>query len=290
MTTSSPTLTIIAGPNGAGKSTFTRNTQKLLQIPVIDPDLEARRIQPDRPEAAAIQGGRLALSRARSYLSTNQSFAVETTLSGSTYLRMIASAKTREWQVNLIYVGLGNVEISIERVTQRVAAGGHNVPEEDVRRRYERSLANLSVALQQVDHALIFDNSTAAGHQNILTMENGRVVKQAFKLPAWLLSALPTEILQHSQMERQDALAIAISVQKILLHLGSTQLDGSIISAGRLLFTQQGDVITITNQEESREILRVEGGRFIKFNPTADERERLTYLRNQVQSDFHQQN
>lgn len=110
MTEAKPTLTIIAGPNGSGKSTFTRATLEALRVPVIDPDAEARLLRPDAPEEAAIQGGRQAIKRARAYLENNESFAAETTLSGNTYLRMMAEAKQKAWQVNLIYVGVDNVQ------------------------------------------------------------------------------------------------------------------------------------------------------------------------------------
>lgn len=142
MTAPKPIFTIIAGANGAGKSTFTHATSEALQVQVIDPDTEARRVRPDNPEAAAIAGGRLAIKRARAYLDSGESFAVETTLSGNTYLRMTAEAKRKGWLVFLIYVGVDNVQTCIERVAGRVAAGGHNVPEADIRRRYARSLAN----------------------------------------------------------------------------------------------------------------------------------------------------
>lgn len=199
MTASPATLTIIAGPNGAGKSTFTRTTQEALQVPVIDPDREARLLQPENPEAAALAGGRQAIKRARAYLANNQSFAVETTLSGNTYLRIMAEAKRKGWQVNLIYIGVDNVQTSIERVAQRVAAGGHNVPEEDIRRRYIRSLANLVVAIQQGDHTSIFENSTRVGYQQLLIIENGRVTEQASELPEWIITLLPQKFSEPNQ-------------------------------------------------------------------------------------------
>lgn len=195
MTAPKPTLTIIAGPNGAGKSTFTRAIQEALQVPVIDPDREARRLQPDNPEAAAIAGGKQAIKRARVHLENGESFAVETTLSGNTYLRMMAEAKRKGWLVFLIYVGVDNVQTSIERVAQRVAAGGHNVPSEDIHRRYARSLANLPIALQQADYASIFDNSTRFGYRKLLTIENGRVTEQASELPEWIKNSLPQEFI-----------------------------------------------------------------------------------------------
>lgn len=186
-----PTLTIIAGPNGSGKSTFTRATRESLGVPVIDPDLEARLLRPDAPEAAALEGGKQAIKRARAYLENNESFAAETTLSGNTYLRMMAEARQKGWQVNLIYIGVADAEISIDRVAQRVAEGGHSVPQEDIRRRYARSLANLPVALRQADRTTIFDNSTEAGHQPVLIIENGRVTEQVRELPEWLKTLLP---------------------------------------------------------------------------------------------------
>lgn len=199
MTAPKPTLTIIAGANGVGKSTFTCATSEALQVIVIDPDAEARRVQPDNPEAAAIAGGRQAIKRARAYLENNQSFAVETTLSGNTYLRMMTEAKRRGWLVFLFYVGVDNVQTSIERVAQRVAAGGHNVPEEDIRRRYARSLANLPIALQQADYASIFDNSIRVGYRKILTIENGKVTEQASELPEWIKTSLPQEFIEPNQ-------------------------------------------------------------------------------------------
>ena len=93
MTIIKPTLTIIAGPNGSGKSTFTRNTRESLNVPSIDPDDEAMKIRPEAPELASVGAGKQAIKLARNYLANNQSFAVETTLSGNTYLKMLRDAK-----------------------------------------------------------------------------------------------------------------------------------------------------------------------------------------------------
>lgn len=90
------------------------------------------------------------------------------------------------------------METSIKRVAQRVAEGGHNVPEEDIRRRYARSLANLPVALEQADRTLIFDNSTQAGHRQVLTIENGIVTQKARKLPEWVKTLLQ-EFIEENQ-------------------------------------------------------------------------------------------
>ena len=103
MTIIEPTLTIIAGPNGSGKSTFTRNTKEVLNVPSIDPDEEARKIRPEAPELASVAAGKQAIKLARNYLDNKQSFAIETTLSGNTYLKMMREAKQKAWVVNLIY-------------------------------------------------------------------------------------------------------------------------------------------------------------------------------------------
>ncbi|BAZ46991.1 hypothetical protein NIES4102_40370 (plasmid) [Chondrocystis sp. NIES-4102] len=80
-------------------------------------------------------------------------------------------------------MGVNDVQINIKRVAQRVAQGGHNVPEPDVRRRYTRSLANLATAIQKTEHTVIYDNSTAAGYQPVLTIKARRVTKFIDKLP-----------------------------------------------------------------------------------------------------------
>ncbi len=111
----------------------------------------------------------------------------------------MVEAKQKGWLVFLIYVGVDNVQTSIERVAQRVASGGHNVPEADIRRRFTRSLANLPRVLQQTDYASIFDNSTRVGYRKIITIENGNVTEQASELPEWIKNSLPQEFIEVNQ-------------------------------------------------------------------------------------------
>lgn len=194
-----PKLTIIADPNGSGKSTLTRNIQSNLNIPIIDPDAEARKINPSSPEIVAVAAGKMAIRLARNYLENNQSFAVETTLSGSTYIKMMQQAKQQGYEINLIFIGIDDVNLNIRRVAERVRNGGHNVPEEDIRRRYERSLANLPIALKLTDNAILFDNSTNLGHQLKLIIETRKITQQAEELPEWLTTAIPPEQIQDFQ-------------------------------------------------------------------------------------------
>jgi predicted ABC-type ATPase len=156
-----PTFTVVAGANGSGKTTLTKWAREEFQeSPVLDPDAIARSLQATGTNSgSAIDAGREVLSMAERLLDGGQSFTVETTLSGNTYLRMMKRAKELGYLVVLMYVGTTGIEINMQRVRFRVARGGHDVPEEDQRRRYPRSLANAAKALAIADEAIILDNS-----------------------------------------------------------------------------------------------------------------------------------
>jgi predicted ABC-type ATPase len=172
-----PTFTVVAGANGAGKSTLTRLGREGFQSsPVLDPDAIAKSLQvTGESGGSAIDAGRETLRNAEELLAARQSFLIETTLSGNTYLRMMSRAKAAGYLVILIYVGTDNVSINIQRVRQRVRNGGHDVPEEDQLRRYPRSLANFRKAFALADEALIFNNSTTPGHVRIAEKGKGGV-------------------------------------------------------------------------------------------------------------------
>jgi predicted ABC-type ATPase len=133
---------------------------------------------------SAIDAGREVLVNSNKLLVAHQSFLVETTLSGNTYLRMMSRAKAAGYLVRLIYVGTDDVSINLQRVRQRVKNGGHDVPEEDQLRRYPRSLANFKRAFALADEALVFDNSTRRGHVRLAEKgKNGVTILGT--LPEW---------------------------------------------------------------------------------------------------------
>jgi len=163
-----PKLTLIAGANGSGKTTLTRWNRELFKdIPVLDPDSIGKPLQSTASTAFPIAGARQVLSSATEHLHRAKSFAVETTLAGKNYLRMMLDAHHCGFEIVLIYIGTDNVETNLGRIRNRVLAGGHNVPEADVRRRYQRSLANLSIAVKRADHTILLDNSTEEGYRLI---------------------------------------------------------------------------------------------------------------------------
>lgn len=166
------------------------NANEIFQLPIINTDQTAADLSPDAPERTAITAGRLSLSAAQNALDLGESFAIETTLSGQAHLRMAARAKRGGRRIGLIYVCVASAEIAVNRVRQRHRSGGHNVPPDDVRRRYSRSLANLPSALRLADYALIFDNTGREGHIRILEVRRGTIVFRSDRLPGWVTEAL----------------------------------------------------------------------------------------------------
>jgi predicted ABC-type ATPase len=123
---SSPILTVIAGANGCGKSTLTKWARAFFQQdPTLDPDAMAVDLQAQTSsEVSPIEAGKRVLNTAETYLEKGVSFSVETTLSGSTYLKMLVEAKKLGYRTCLFYIGTENLDINISRVKLRVVAGG----------------------------------------------------------------------------------------------------------------------------------------------------------------------
>ncbi len=137
--------TIIAGPNGAGKTTFALKylTRTSTCNRFINADLIASGLSPLDPESEQMKASRLFLKEIKETIKRQECFAFETTLSGKTYIRLIKKLRKEGWVVNLIYLYLPSVQVSIERVAERVKHGGHDIPKESILRRYPRSLKNL---------------------------------------------------------------------------------------------------------------------------------------------------
>jgi predicted ABC-type ATPase len=179
-----PEFYVIAGANGAGKSTITKSLIQQVAIPIIDPDAIARDIDPANPARVAVQAGRVAIDRTQNYIDTSTNFGVETTLSGKGYLRLMKSLRLMGWVVRLIYIGIDSPETNIRRVRQRVSLGGHDVPSNDVVRRYDRSLKNLPQAITLASSVVIYDNSDRF-FSLVATIENGTISMHAGDYPRW---------------------------------------------------------------------------------------------------------
>jgi len=162
-----PRFLIIAGPNGSGKSTAYEQSVVELRgraFRIINPDFLAKRLK-DIEDIPADAANVEALRRIEAWLETSilagHSVGVETVLSTGKYRRLVNKAKSLGFEIQLIYVMLESVELNVERVALRVRRGGHPVPEEKIRSRHEKSLAQLPWFFAQSELALIYDNSGA---------------------------------------------------------------------------------------------------------------------------------
>jgi predicted ABC-type ATPase len=167
-------IIIIAGSNGAGKTTFAREfLPKEIGCPVfVNADLIAAGLSPFEPATAAIRAGRMMIEEIETYVREKRSFAFETTLSGRRYARMIPQWQSIGYRIKLVFLYLQDVKIAIERVRVRVRQGGHDVPEDVIRRRYDAGWRNFNrVYKGSVDSWALYDNS---GETPLLVDAGGR--------------------------------------------------------------------------------------------------------------------
>lgn len=160
-TSSQPVCRIIAGPNGAGKTTFA--LQYLPELAhcrsFVNADLIAVGLSPLNPEQQLLTASRLFLGEIKQYIRDRRDFAFETTLSGRGHLQLIRRMQAEGWRVELFYLALPNVQMSLLRVAERVAHGGHAISSDDIKRRFPRSLGNfLGIYAETVDYARCFLN------------------------------------------------------------------------------------------------------------------------------------
>ena len=155
-------LYIIAGPNGAGKTTasYTILPEIFECEEFVNADEIARGISPFRPEEVSIQAGKIMLERIRELFNKGSSFAFETTLASKIFLNYIQKARSSGYEVNLLFLWLNSPELAISRVKARVKEGGHDIPENVIKRRYEKGLFNLfRFYIPMVDQWFFVDNS-----------------------------------------------------------------------------------------------------------------------------------
>src|SRR5205823_5521002 len=157
-----PTSYIIAGCNGAGKTTFAKEFLPSIGIiRFLNADEIARGLSPLDPSVVAFKAGRLLLSELRELIDRHETFALESTLSGRTYVKLFEEAKQRGYEIELHFVWIPDVREAIRRVRQRVIEGGHDVPADDIRRRFARSIQHLLDDYASLaDRWALWDNST----------------------------------------------------------------------------------------------------------------------------------
>jgi predicted ABC-type ATPase len=176
-----PVVVVVAGPNGAGKTTLAEAIvwQGYGIAEFVNADTIARGLSEYAPEQVAFAAGRLMLERLDELATEGADFAFETTLASRSFAPWLSRRKAEGYEFHLHYVFVDDPDVSISRVAKRVAAGGHDVPPEIVRRRWGRSLANFFDLYRPLaDWWKVYDNSAerhtiASGAGAELTVYDG---------------------------------------------------------------------------------------------------------------------
>ena len=173
--------TIIGGVNGVGKSSLSGvlSAESSELGVIIDTDKITAENGGDR-----IKGGKIAIERINNCLEKGINFTQETTLSGVRTLKTIQKARELNYFIRLYYVGISSSAESISRIANRVSKGGHNIPPEDVKRRYAKRFDDLIKILPYCNEAVFFDNEN--GFIEKAEYRNGTLITKGEKIPEWI--------------------------------------------------------------------------------------------------------
>lgn len=182
-TTDMKTYTIIGGVNGVGKSSFTgvlkeRSTDlgTIIDVDKITAEMGGN----------ALEGGKAALRKINECIEKGVSFTQETTLSGRKTEATARQVAELGYRVRLYYIGLDTVEESLARIENRVRRGGHNIPDDDVQRRFAGRWEAISKVLPYCDEAEFYDNDN--GFIKVAQYRNGELLVAGNRCPKWLHS------------------------------------------------------------------------------------------------------
>jgi predicted ABC-type ATPase len=207
-----PVIHVLAGVNGAGKSSIGESEFRSEGLSVFNPDTIAQQIRDLHPDisltlanAHAWQIGKSLLERA---IAGGQDYRFETTLGGRTIAQLLEKAARSGHRLQVWFCGLASADLHIRRVRSRVAHGGHDIPVEKIRERWNRSRENLIRLLPLIDHLRVYDNSSeadpAAGRQPqpvlLLEIQRGKITAPAdlSNAPDWAQPIIAAAIHLHT--------------------------------------------------------------------------------------------
>ena len=133
---------IVGGPNGSGKTTLALEYADEFALPYVGADAIAATMNPPNPAAAQIPAARQFIRTLEEHIAQRRSFVCESTLSGLTIQKFVASARDAGYEISVAFLFVDSADVCVARVAERVRTGGHNVPEADIRRRFGRSIRN----------------------------------------------------------------------------------------------------------------------------------------------------
>ncbi len=214
-----PCIYVLAGTNGAGKSSIAGAMLLRTGVEFFNPDQATRLILARNPGAtradansAAWQQGKRLLERA---IAERLTFAFETTLGGNTMAALLERALASGIEVRIWYVGLTTPELHLARVRARVTKGGHDIPEAQIRARYDSSRLNLIHLVPKLTELRVYDNSTEADPhtgaapepQLLLHMVRGKIVRSGVlaQTPEWAKPILTVAMKAAAAQQRPSA-------------------------------------------------------------------------------------
>jgi predicted ABC-type ATPase len=162
-----PNLFVIAGPNGAGKTTYARRflPEEMRTREFVNADLIAAGLSPFAPDKAAYEAGRIMLNRLRELAAQRADFSFETTLSGRTYAPLLREMRAAGYRIRMDFLWIPQLGVTRQRVRQRVAKGGHDIPDEVQLRRFHLGVRNLATLYRPLlDHWRLYDNTYDQPH------------------------------------------------------------------------------------------------------------------------------
>ena len=182
-------LLVVAGPNGAGKSTFAASFLAEHPRTYLCADAIALEFKHLDPISQQIAAGREFLRRMEGQLAKDESFAVETTLSGRSMRGFLVRARATGFEITIVFIYLDSAAMCIQRVNERVLRGGHNVPVDDIRRRFARSSANFWRIYREIaDYWYVAYNSSgdfrrvASGEMDTVLVRDELAFRQFLRL------------------------------------------------------------------------------------------------------------
>lgn len=217
-----PTLHMIAGPNGAGKSTLYRNelADRYPDAEFVNADDLAR--QHYGHAAVTLEeskmGQKLAEDRRRALMAEHKSLVTESTFSHPSKLALLRDAKAAGYRIAVYHVNVYSANVSVARVADRVHDGGHPVPEDKIRERYERNQQLIREAVKLADVALVYDNSKlGTPHQLAFMLQRGEPVHVSDRVPKWARELYAPELKQFSAA-RQNRPAASFAEAEAIVH------------------------------------------------------------------------